>query len=135
MVVIPNPTGLKTQPITTLGTKQLLFLQVDMQTDVATDYLNHDSLYNRAIRGMQTACEVSGVGIPKGELFTALVPLWMCCRCLSLSAFDTAPIDGRHAEDHFRIADIEKAINDATGLTNVRVSNGLLAGWDIEIGI
>ena len=67
MVVIPNPTGLKTQPITTLGTKQLLFLQVDMQTDIATDYLNHDSLYNRAIRGMQTACEVSGVGIPKGE--------------------------------------------------------------------
>jgi hypothetical protein len=120
MAVVSNPNGLKTQPSTTFGTRQLLFLQVDMQTDVATGYLNSDSLYSQAIRGMQTVCEVYGVGVPSTDYFTVL------------AAFDTAPMDdGQTAADQARIADIETAIDDATGETS-RVWNGELVGWSID---
>jgi hypothetical protein len=116
MAVVSNPNGLKTQPSTTFGTRQLLFLQVDMNTDVATGYLNSDSLYSQAIRAMQTVCEVYGVGLPNGEYFTAL------------AAFDTAPMnDGQSAGDGDRITEIETAIDDATG-SSCHVWNGRLQG-------
>jgi hypothetical protein len=99
-----------------MGTRELAFFQVDMNTDVATGYTDSDSLYAKAVKGIQTVVETYAVGVPNGEWFTVV------------AAADTATFDsGESNGDGNRNSKIEAAINEATG-ESCRVFNGKLEG-------
>jgi len=110
----------KTQPTTTMGTRNLAFFQVDMQQDVETNYLLPNSLYSKAIRGLQQSIELYGIGKPDGYWFTVI------------ASAETAPFpSNRAAADQQRNSLLEDAINATTGLTSVRVWDGELVGYSI----
>ncbi len=103
-----------------MGTRQLAFFQVDMNTDVETNYTNSNSLYAQAIRGLQTLVELYAIGKPNGSNFTVI------------AAADTAPYDsGDVPGDGNRNSILENAVDAATGESS-RIFNGLLNGWSIE---
>jgi hypothetical protein len=103
-----------------MGTRQLAFFQVDMNTDVETNYTNSNSLYAQAIRGLQTVVELYAIGKPNGSNFTVIV------------AADTAPYDsGDVPGDGNRNSILEDAVDAATGESS-RIFDGLLNGWNIE---
>lgn len=112
----------KTQPTTTMGTRNLAFFQIDMNTDVETNYLLPNSLYSKAIRGLQQSIELYGIGRPNGTWFTVI------------ASAETAPFPaGRAAADGMRNSILEDAISDTTGLNNdLRVWNGELVGSSIN---
>jgi len=110
----------KTQPTTTMGTRNLAFFQVDMQQDVETNYLLPNSLYSKAIRGLQQSIELYGIGKPDNHWFTVI------------ASAETAPFpSNRAAADQLRNSLLEDAINATTGLTSVRVWDGELVGYSI----
>lgn len=120
MAIASNPHGLKTQPSTQFATRTLQFLQIDMGTDVTTNYLNSDSLYSQAVRALQQVAELYGVGKPSGNWFTAIV------------SSDTLPYNaGQQPADQDRITAVETAINDATG-ASVNVWNSELNGSNLD---
>ena len=120
MAIASNPHGLKTQPSTQFATRTLQFLQIDMDTDVTTNYLNSDSLYSQAVRALQQVAELYGVGTPSGNWFTAIV------------SSDTLPYNaGQQPADKGRITAVETAINDATG-ESVSVWNSELTGYILD---
>lgn len=111
---------LKTSPSSQFGTRKLLYLQINAGTDVGTNYQNSDSNYSKAVRALQTVCEVYALGIPNSTDFTAIV------------AYDTTPLEAnQQPEDEDRINTIEAVLNDALG-TTTNVFNGRLRGWNIE---
>lgn len=110
----------KAQPSTQFGTRELLFLQIDMNADVETGYTASDSLYAKAIRGLQTTVELYGVGEPNGNWFTAI------------ASANTAPLnEGQGAGDGDTVNAIQNAIN-ATCNTGCTVWNARLRGGNIE---
>lgn len=110
-----------TKPTTKFGTRELAYFQVDMGTDVATDYALPNSLYSKAVRGLQSRVEIYGVGVPSGSNFTVI------------AAADTAAFDAGHSnQDRLRVTLLEEAINQATNLSGVAVWSGLLTGWSID---
>jgi hypothetical protein len=110
----------KAQPSTTFGTRELLFLQVDMNTDVQTGYTDSDSLYAKAIRGLQTQVELYGVGTPQGNWFVAI------------ASSNTAPLnDGQGIADGNRVGRLEDAIDDTAGVS-CNVWNSRLRGDNLE---
>jgi len=111
---------LKARETTQLGTRRLAFFQVDMNTDVATNYTDSDSLFSKAIRGLQTVTEIYAIGVPNNQNFTVV------------AAADTASYDeGDTTGNGLRNSKLEAAINEATGASSV-VFDGLLRGWNIE---
>lgn len=63
----------KAAPSTTFGTPALDFYVVDMNTDVETDWDESNSLYSKAIRGIQAVANLYMVGAPDGQNFTIAV--------------------------------------------------------------
>ena len=111
---------LKARETTTMGTRDLAFFQVDMGTDVETNYTNSDSLFAKAIRGLQQRVELYAIGTPNGNWFTVV------------ASSTTAPMgEGQVAQDGDRVSDIESAINDAAGV-DCAVWNALLNGSNLE---
>lgn len=110
----------KAQPSTMFGTRELAFLQINLDGNVESGYTNSDSLYAQAIRGLQSVCELYAVGTPNGSWFTAVV------------AATTAPYNnGQHAQDGNTVSAIENAIS-ATTDTSCTVWNARLNGANIE---
>lgn len=110
----------KTQATSTLGTRKLVFLVVDLNQDVATDHELPNSLYSQAVRGLQQCTELYVIGQPSGQQFTVVV------------AEDTTPFNaGQSAGDGNRITAIEGYVNAATGVS-VNVWNALLNGDNIN---
>jgi hypothetical protein len=111
----------KTQDTTTLGTRQLAFLVVDVNQNVETDYLLPNSLYSQAVRGLQQCTELYVIGEPNGENFTVVV------------AAGTAPFgEGQAVGDGNRVQYIEERVNAAIGGGNVRVWNAKLRGNNLN---
>ena len=111
----------KTQDTTTLGTRQLAILVVDMNQNVATDYLLPNSLYSQAVRGLQQCTELYVIGRPNGDRFTVIV------------AADTAPFNaGQLLGDGDRVSYIEARINAAVNESNVEVWNAELSGDNLN---
>lgn len=103
-----------------MGTRELAYFQVDMNTDVETNYTNSNSLFAQAIRGLQTVVEIYAIGRPNGQQFTVI------------AASDTAPRDsGDSIGNGNRNSILEDAVNAATG-ASCAVFDGLLNGWSIE---
>ena len=63
---------LKAKPSTRFSTRQLAFVEIEV-TGCHTNYANTDSLYSRAIRGVQAVAEVYAVGIPSANKFMVVV--------------------------------------------------------------
>ena len=111
----------KTQATTTLGTRNLAFFQIDMRTNVATDYEMPNSLYSQAVRALQQRIELYGIGLPENDWFTVI------------ASADTAPFPAdRMVGDGYRNSILEDIINEVTGRGDVRVWDGLLRGSAIE---
>ena len=104
-----------------MGTRDLAFFQVDMNTNVETDYTESNSLYHKAIEGLQTRLELYGVGKPEGNWFTVI------------ASASSAPFpEGRSNGDHNSNSILIDAVEAATGLTSVTVFNTMLNGYQLE---
>lgn len=110
----------KAKETTLMGTRNLAFFQVDMNTDVETDYTNPNSLFAKAIRGLQMRCELYGIGKPNGNYFTVI------------ASAETAPFDAGESAGDQNANTILKAAVDASTGESCSVFNGELLGWNIE---
>ena len=63
---------LKAKPSTRFSTRQLQFVEIEV-TGCASDPYDTDSLYSRAIRGVQTVAEVYAVGRPNSNKFMVVI--------------------------------------------------------------
>jgi hypothetical protein len=63
---------LKTRPSTRFGTRQLSFYDVQI-TGVATNFLDPNSDYSKAVRAIQTQAEIYAVGEPSSDHFIVVV--------------------------------------------------------------
>jgi hypothetical protein len=63
---------LKTKPSTRFATRQLTFFEVQVN-GCATNPYDSNSLYSRAVRGVQVAAEVYAVGEPASDKFMVVV--------------------------------------------------------------
>lgn len=68
----------KAAPSTTFGTPALDFYVVDMGTDVETDWDESNSLFSKAVRGIQLVANLYFVGKPNGNYFTVGVASGTC---------------------------------------------------------
>lgn len=103
-----------------MGTRELAYFQVDMNTDVETNYTDPTSLFAQAVKGLQQVVEIYAVGRPNGQEFTVI------------AASDTAPRDsGDSVANGLRNSILEAAVDAATG-ASCSVFDGLLNGWNIE---
>jgi len=60
----------KVFPVNTMGTPELGYFVVDMGLDVETNHSASDSLYSKAVRGLQEKTDLYMVGTPSGNIFT-----------------------------------------------------------------
>jgi hypothetical protein len=60
----------KAAPSTTFGTPAIDFYVVDMGTDVETGWAESNSLFAKAVRGVQLVANLYFVGKPDGNYFT-----------------------------------------------------------------
>ena len=104
---------------TNFATRTVAFLQVDMGTDVETDYDTVGSLYQKAVQGLQQIGELYGLGRPNGNWFVAIV------------SADTFPMDGQLPASGNTLSSAEAAIESATGVSPT-VWNARLNGSAIE---
>jgi hypothetical protein len=63
----------KTAPTTTFGTPALDFYVVDLGTNVETNWAQSNSLFSKAVRGIQLVANLYMVGQPGGNAFTIAV--------------------------------------------------------------
>ena len=63
---------LKAKPSTRFSTRQLAFVEIEV-TGCETNYTATNSLYSRAIRGVQTVAEVYAVGLPASNKFMVVI--------------------------------------------------------------
>ena len=68
----------KAQPSTTFGTPAIDFYVVDMGVDVTTNYGNSNSLFAKAVRGVQLVANLYFVSKPNGNYFTVAVASNTC---------------------------------------------------------
>jgi hypothetical protein len=105
---------LKTKPSTRFSTRQLAFVEIEV-TGCQTNYANPDSLYSRAVRGVQAVAEIFAVGAPATNKFMVVI------------AQDT---DG--ASD---TADINAAINGNAQTMEEAVRASVQGSGDLELTI
>ena len=68
----PTANYLKAKPSTRFATRQLAFVEIEV-TGCQNNYTDSNSLYSRAIRGVQAVAEVYAVGIPSANKFMVVV--------------------------------------------------------------
>jgi len=117
----------KAQPSSQFGTRELSYFQVDMNTNVETDYEDSDSLYAQAVKALQQRIELYAVGHPDGNWFTVI------------ASANTAPFNidavtkqqNQANQDGDRVGALEAIIDNACGVTS-NVWNARLSGYRIE---
>lgn len=92
----------KASPGTTFGTPAIDFYVIDLGTNVETNWANSNSLFSKAVRGVQLVANVYMVGRPGGNAFTIAVASGTC------PGRNPGAISGRNSA-------LEDAINAATG--------------------
>ena len=112
----------KAAPSSTFGTPAIDFYVVDMGTDVETDWDVSNSLFARAVRGIQLVANLYFVGEPNGNFFTIGV------------ASGTCP--GRNpGADTGSNATLGARVNEACGISSVTVyyanHSGNSLNWDM----
>jgi hypothetical protein len=92
----------KTAPTTTFGTPALDFYVVDLGTNVETNWAQSNSLFSKAVRGIQLVANLYMVGQPGGNAFTIAVVSNTC------PGRNPGAISGTNTA-------LENAVNAATG--------------------
>ena len=92
----------RTAPSTTFGTPALDFFVVDLGTNVETNWAQSNSLFSKAVRGIQLVANLYMVGQPGGNAFTIAVVSNTC------PGRNPGAIGGTNTA-------LEAAINSATG--------------------
>ena len=111
----------KTVDSTTFGTRDLVFLQIDAEQDIATNYTASDSVFNELIQCLQQAVEIYGVGIPSGQRVTVIVNR------------QSVPFgEGEEADAGGTVSALEDLINASATFSGVDVFHGKMDGWDIQ---
>jgi len=93
----------KAAPSTTFGTPALDFYVIDMGTDVEDGWDESNSMFSKAVRGVQLVANLYFVGRPNGNQFTVAV------------ASNTCPGRNPGANSGTNTA-LEAAINEAAGV-------------------
>lgn len=117
----------KAQPSSKFGTRELSYFQVDMNTNVETNYAASGSLYEQAVKALQQRIELYAVGAPDGNFFTVI------------ASANTAPFNidavtkqqNQPNQDGGRVTALETLINGACSVT-CNVWNGELVGDNIN---
>ena len=122
----------KAQPSSQFGTRELSYFQVDMNTNVDTNYTASGSLYEQAVKALQQRIELYAVGAPAGNWFTVI------------ASANTAPFNidavtkqqNQPNQDQQRVTALEALIDEAFSADLVPVTcnvwNGELVGNDIN---
>jgi len=111
----------KTVDSTTFGTRDLVFLQIDAEQDIETNYTASDSVFNELIQCLQQAVEIYGVGIPSGQRVTVIVNR------------QSVPFgEGEEADAGGTVSALEDLINASATFSGVDVFHGKMDGWDIQ---
>lgn len=92
----------KAAPSTRFGTPALDFYVVDVGADVETNWSASNSMFSKAVRGLQLVANLYLVGMPNGNAFTVAVVSNTC------PGANPGAITGRNAA-------LEAAVNSATG--------------------
>lgn len=116
MAYTPKAHGITT-PQTTFATRKLAYVVVDMGTDVATNFDQIDSLYQKAVQGIQQIAEIYALGQPSGQLFTAIL------------SNDTLPYDdGQSVGDGGENSPLSRVIRESSGASGAWAWNANLNG-------
>jgi len=106
---------------TTFGTRDLVFLQIDAQQDIATGYTASGSVFHELIQCLQQAVEIYGVGIPSGQEVTVVVNR----QSVPFAAGEEADAGGN-------VSALEDLINASATFSSVNVFHGKMSGWSIQ---
>ena len=106
---------------TTFGTRDLVFLQVDAQQDIATDYTTAGSAFFKLIQCLQQTIEIYGVGIPSGQEVTIIANR------------QTVPYgSGEEANAGGHVAALEDLLDAHPDFSSTNVWQGKVEGWTIQ---
>lgn len=106
---------------TTFGTRDLVFLQVDAQQDIATGYTAAGSVFSELIQNLQQAIEIYGVGIPSGQEVTIIANR------------QSVPFtDSEEANAGGRVAKLEELLDASATFASTHVFHGKVTGWGIQ---
>ena len=106
---------------TTFGTRDLVFLQINVSQDIGTGYTTSGSNFHKLIECLQQAVEIYGVGIPSTNNVTVVVNR------------QSVPFgDGEEADAGGSVTALETLINAHPDLSGADVYHGKLSGWDIQ---
>jgi hypothetical protein len=111
----------KTVDSTQFGTRDLVFLQINVSQDIGTDYTASGSNFQKLIECLQQVVEIYGVGIPTTNNVTVIV------------SRQTVPYaDGEEADAGGDVVALETLINAHPDLSGADVFHGKLEGWNIQ---
>lgn len=108
-------------PATQMGTAELGFYVVDMGYDVESDASLSDSVYSRAIRGLQNKVDLYLIGQPNGQYFT-------------IAARESTVVDAQPGAITGTSASLGHAIAEACGdevVLSVSINN---SGTNVDVG-
>lgn len=119
-----SPNDRKAQESYAVGTRDLVFLQLDVScaTDsLDTDYTASDSNFQRLLQVLQQRLEIYGVGEPSGSEVTVI------------AARSTIPFTGSEEQDAGgNVSVLETMVEDSEYFTSANVFQGQITGWSIE---
>jgi len=106
---------------TSFGTRDLVFLQIDAQQDIETNYTASGSVFFELIQCLQQRLEIYGVGIPDGQEVTVVVNR------------QSVPFTGtEEADAGGNVSALQDMINATATFSGVNVFHGKMNGWSIE---
>ena len=106
---------------TSFGTRDLVFLQIDANQDIATDYTASKSVFAQLIQNLQQTVEIYGVGIPSSNNVTIVVNR------------QSVPFTGTEESNAGgRVSALETYINDSATFSGASVYHGKMEGWGIQ---
>jgi hypothetical protein len=111
----------KTFDSTQFGTRDLVFLQIDAQQDIETNYTASNSVFTELIQCLQQRVEIYGVGIPDGQEVTVVV-----------SRQSVPYADGEEADAGGNVSVLQDMINASATFSGVNVFHGKMNGWIIQ---
>jgi hypothetical protein len=119
-----SPNDRKAQESYAIGTKDLVFLQIEATPSsgsLDTNYANSDSNFQRLLQVLQQRLEFYGVGQPSVNNVTVIVTR------------ATVPYsDNEESNAGGRVSVIEADVNDSPYFSSAYVYQGQILGWTIE---
>lgn len=116
---------LRTSPSTRFSTRQLQFFEISGLTGVETNPTSTDSLFSKAVRGVQAQAEVYAIGSPDNGAFMIVVA------DDTANNGDASDIDENYVNENAR--SIKQAVDASTG-GNSTVTSKMMLGTGFTSG-